>query len=47
VERGDDSGDDVEVTFRRSDTEVRVRATCVAGAPRFAVESDTPGGGDD
>jgi hypothetical protein len=43
VEQADDPGDDIEVKFERSNSEVKVRATCVNGVPRFEVES----GGDD
>jgi hypothetical protein len=39
VERGDDGG--VEVTFRNGESEVQVHATCVAGEPRFQVETGT------
>jgi hypothetical protein len=45
VERGDTSGDSIEVKFERSETEVQVRATCASGVPRFQVE--TSGGADD
>lgn len=38
VERGDDSGDSIEVKFERNETEVQVRATCSSGVPRFQVE---------
>jgi hypothetical protein len=45
VERGDDSGDSIEVKFEKNETEVQVHATCVGGVPRFQAE--TSGGGDD
>jgi len=45
-ERGDDAGDAIEVKFEGGDTEVKVRATCVAGVPQFHVESSTSGGDD-
>ncbi|RNM15770.1 hypothetical protein EFL26_06190 [Nocardioides pocheonensis] len=38
-ERGDDSGDSVEVKFTNGGTEVQVHATCVGGTPQFHVES--------
>jgi hypothetical protein len=41
VERGDDSGDSIEVKFERDQTEVQVRATCASGVPRFQVETST------
>jgi hypothetical protein len=39
VERGDDSGDSIEVKFEKDEAEVQVRATCVSGVPRFQVET--------
>jgi hypothetical protein len=45
VERGDTSGDSIEVKFERSETEVQVRATCASGVPRFQVQ--TSGSSDD
>lgn len=39
VERGDDSGDEIEVKFEEDETEVQVKATCVSGVPRFQVET--------
>jgi hypothetical protein len=47
VEVGNSSGGEVEVTFKKNEAEVQVKATCVGGVPRFQAESDTSGGGDD
>lgn len=38
-ERGDTSGEEVEVKFSNGENEVQVKATCVDGVPRFEVES--------
>lgn len=38
-ERGDSSGEDVEVTFKSGESEVQVRGTCSGGVPQFRVES--------
>lgn len=43
VERGDTSGDNIEVKFENGESEVQVRATCVDGVPRFQAESSTSG----
>jgi hypothetical protein len=43
-ERGDTSGEEIEVKFGNGATEVQVRATCVAGVPRFQVDSGSDDG---
>lgn len=40
VEVGSRGGEEVEVGFRRSDSEVQVQGRCDAGTPRFSVERD-------
>ena len=40
-ERSDDSGSEIEVTFKKGGTEVQVKSTCDGGVPQFRVESDT------
>lgn len=44
VERGDLSGDSIEVKFSRTGTQLQVQASCVQGVPAFQVDSS--GGGD-
>lgn len=39
-ERGDSSGEDIEVTFKSAQSEVQVRATCSGGVPQFRVQSE-------
>lgn len=39
-ERGDSSGEDIEVTFKSGGSEVQVRATCSGGVPQFRVQSE-------
>ena len=39
VERGDESGDHVEVKFERNGVEVQVQALCVGGIPQFRAET--------
>jgi len=46
VDVGDSSGGEIEVTFKSSETEVQVQATCVGGVPRFHVESGSYDGSD-
>ncbi len=46
VEVGHSSGSEVEVTFKKDQAEVQVQATCVAGVPRFRVESGDVESGD-
>jgi hypothetical protein len=46
VEVGDSSGGEIEVTFKRNESEVQVKATCVGGVPRFQVESGSYDGSD-
>jgi hypothetical protein len=40
-ERGDSSGEDIEVTFKSGEGEVQVRATCSGGVPQFRVQSES------
>jgi hypothetical protein len=39
VERGDASGDAIDVKFESGEAEVQIRATCVGGVPQFHVET--------
>jgi hypothetical protein len=43
-ERGDASGENIEVTFKSSTSEVQVRATCSGGVPQFRVQSEAGDG---
>lgn len=38
-ERGDASGDAIEVRFESGETEVQIRATCLGGVPQFHVQT--------
>lgn len=40
VERNDDPEDEVEVKFEKGEVEIKVKATCVGGVPKFRVETD-------
>lgn len=40
VERNDEPEDEVEVKFEKGEVEIKVKATCVGGVPKFRVETD-------
>lgn len=40
VERNDEPDDEVEVKFEKGEVEIKVKATCVGGVPKFRVETD-------